>query len=66
VQRLRGSIVPDPLTEEPELLLGIVPIGSLKTLVEQLRRDLRRPWVESYWHEHRIEVGLGRPTGDDG
>ena len=51
---LRGIIVPEPLAENPERAVGafeVVP-ASLKSLAEQLRRDLCEPWVERYWEKH--------------
>ena len=57
-QGLRGILVPEPLTEEPKGRgEGASNPASLKTLAEQLRQDLREPWVEAYWHEHATGEG---------
>ena len=53
---LRGVIVSEPLTPRPkEATPGINPV-SLKTFSEELRRELREPWIESYWQEHPLGV----------
>ena len=48
---LQGIIVPAPLDENPEQVFSTVEPASLKTFAEQLRKDLREPWVEKYWRE---------------
>ena len=53
---LRGIIVPDPLTPDPEEATpGIRPV-SLKTFAEELRRELAEPWIESFWQDHPLGV----------
>ena len=49
---LRGVIVPDPLTLEPEEATPSRDPVSLKTFAEELRRELHEPWVEAYWEEN--------------
>ena len=48
---LKGIIVPDPLDENPEPVFSTVEPASLKTFAEQLRIDLREPWIEKHWQE---------------
>lgn len=43
---LQGIIVPEPLDEHPEQVFPAIEPASLKTFAEQLRKDLREPWVE--------------------
>ena len=57
---LRGIVVPDALDENPKKVTNIEP-ASLATLARQLRRDLRKPWVENYWREHPLGAGVVDP-----
>ena len=50
--------MPDPLDENPKQLTIVKP-ASLATFAEKLRRDLREPWVETYWQEHPVGTGVG-------
>ena len=63
---LRGRIVPEPLADETERLQDMEPVASLKTLGEQLRRELREPWVEEYWRHHPLGVGVLEPEVEPG
>jgi hypothetical protein len=54
---LRGAVVPEPLRPPPAA--GTITSGppdraaaSLAGFAEQLRRDLREPWVEAFWRSH--------------
>ena len=59
-QGLKGRIVPDPLDPDPKKTTIVEP-ASLKTFAEQLRSDLRKPWVEAYWRKNPIGVGVLEP-----
>ena len=57
---MKEIIVPDPLDPDPQPVTVIQPATSLKTFAEDLRRDLREPWVEQHWVEqHWVEHALG-------
>ena len=53
-----GIVVPDPLDESPPMIIPNVKPASLKTFAEQLRRDLQEPWVERYFQDQSIGVGV--------
>ena len=61
---MKGIIVPDPLDPEPEPVTIINPASSLKTFAEDLRRDLREPWVEQHWIKHSLGAGVVEPQKD--
>ena len=65
---LRGIVVPDPLAGHPNKApptgLHVAP-ASLKTFADQLRRDLREPWLERYWQQHPSGVGFFEPIDYD-
>ena len=63
-QDLKGVIVPDPLDPDPKPVTIINPASSLKTFVEDLRWDLREPWVEKHWIEHSLGAGMLEPMVD--
>ncbi len=63
-QGLKGVIVPDPLDPDPKPVTIINPASSLKTFAEDLRRDLREPWVEKHWVEHSLGAGMLEPMID--
>ena len=41
--------------------MTIIEPSSLKSFAEQLRRDLREPWVERYWQKHPIGAAVVEP-----
>jgi len=55
---LHGIVAPEPLDANPKLLAAPGEAASLKSLAEELRRDLREPWVERYWEKHPIGSGM--------
>jgi hypothetical protein len=57
---LKGLVVPEPLDPDPRKVTVIEP-ASLKSFAEQLRRDLREPWVERYWQKHPIGASVVEP-----
>ena len=61
---MKGIIVPDPLDPDPQQVTIINPASSLKTFAEDLRRDLREPWVETHWVKHSLGAGVIEPTKD--
>jgi len=61
---MHGIIVPDPLDPDPQQVTIINPASSLKTFAEDLRRDLREPWVEAHWVKHSLGAGVIEPTKD--
>lgn len=59
---LRGAIVPEPMRMPPTLsTLTTDPAdrtaATLKGFAEQLRKELREPWVEEFWKAHPTGVG---------
>ena len=54
---LHGIIAPEPLDENPKVLAALGDAASLKSLAEQLRRDLHEPWVEKYWEKNPAGSG---------
>ena len=63
-QGMRGIVVPDPLDPDPKPVTIINPASSLKTFAEDLRRDLREPWVEKHWVDHSLGAGMLEPMID--
>ena len=63
-QGMRGIVVPDPLDPDPRPVTIINPASSLKTFAEDLRRDLREPWVEKHWVVHSLGAGMLEPMID--
>ena len=53
---LKGVVVPEPLEipEEIESGPGIQQPVSLASFAEQLRRELREPWLEGFHQEHHL------------
>jgi hypothetical protein len=57
---LKGIVVPSPLDPAPKKIT-ISESASLKSFAEQLRRDLREPWVEAYWRKNPLGAGVLEP-----
>ena len=57
-------IVIPPLDPDPQQVTIINPASSLKTFAEDLRRDLREPWVEAHWVKNSLGAGVIEPTKD--
>jgi hypothetical protein len=57
---LRGIVVPEPLDEHPKQVT--VEPASLATFAEQLRRELREPWVEMFFRKETLGVGVTGPV----
>ncbi len=58
---LRGVVVPEPLDPHPARVSSTVNPASLATFAGQLRRDLRQPWVETYWEENSLGASVVGP-----
>lgn len=61
---IQGIVVPEPLTENPPQV-SIVEPASLKTFAEQLRRDLREPWIERFFQEGSPKIHKKKPIDWD-
>ena len=59
-RELKGIVVPAPLDPHPKKTTIVEP-ASLKSFAEQLRKDLKEPWVEDYWRKNPIGVGVLEP-----
>ena len=57
---VKGIVVPDPLDPDPPKVTIVAP-ASLKTFAEQLRQELRQPWIEKYWRQHPLGSGVTDP-----
>jgi hypothetical protein len=55
---LRGAIVPDPMATDPTPIWPNAP-ASFRTTAEQLRRELREPWLEAHWRANPSGVAIG-------
>jgi hypothetical protein len=58
---LSGAIVPEPLaggSSESVITSGTLDKrpATLARFAEQLRRDLRTPWMEKFWETHPVGV----------
>ena len=56
----RGIVVPDPVDPDPPKVTIVKP-ASLKTFGEQLRRELREPWIEEHLRKNPHGVGVVDP-----
>ena len=55
-QGLRGVIIVDPLDPDPPRRGYFEKPTTLKTFAEQLRRELRQPWIEKFWEDNPVGV----------
>lgn len=65
---LRGAIVRDPVGPLPKRRRSPdgIPPSNLRSFGEELRRDLRKPWVAPYFEAHPLGFGVGPQQSSDG
>jgi hypothetical protein len=55
---LHGAVTLEPMTDTPMPIWPNAP-ASFRTTAEQLRRELRAPWLEAHWRANPSGVAIG-------